>query len=1418
MRVSRTCTEIQEENGEQRTEANPRPLEDFRSVPAYVLLGDPGAGKTTAFEMEREALGENACKIDARDFRTFDPQNRPEWRGKTLFIDGLDEVRAGSSDARTPFDEIRARLDALDKPRFRLSCREADWLGANDRDRLKTVSPDSTVTVLRLDPLTTCDVEKILSARSDIPDAGSFIALAEEKDVAGFLENPQTLKLLAEVVVEGGKWPESRKELFEEACARMIREHNKEHQGAKALKNPPDPADLLDAAGRLCAVQLISGAAGWTLHGEGNEAYPELDKCQGYSLEVLRSALDTKLFKAVSDDNRFTPIHRHIAEFLAAWHLADIIENGLSADRVKALIIGKDGIVVTGMRGLSVWLAVLCQGLRLKLIEQDPIGIGLYGNIREFFLEEKRALLTALNREAFRPGSSVWRWAAAFRPLAAPELESEFRKILTSSSRDEEHQRVVGFVLRVLREGDSLPMLSEIFLTVARDDTWWPVINTHSLDAFIQNCRDSEDETNKLKALLADIQDGGVSDPDNQLLGALLTRLYPRHLSPSKMWDYFSEIGDPPINGRYYRFWQIHLIDTNRSSDEQVAELLDDLSGRLAEWRLSLELGNRKLYGLPINLLSRGLKTHGDRLDTKRLYDWLDVGLVVDRGSGGSGQEAWSEVRLWLEQRPDVQKAIIMEGLQRCSASDSDFGFDICASGVEKYLYGASPPSDYGLWCLEQAVAIVDSKPRVAEYLLGTAVRAFESQRGSEGLSREVLQQQTEKHEILYPIMERLLQPSPPPPDTFKLKARIREEQEQFMLDRFRSNEAVLRENRVAPDLLYEIARKYFSGFANSSGLEFAGERLAIVEQAGSNGGVQAVEQWLYGNQGLADAALQGLRGVIAREDVPDVQEVLDLEIKRRMHYLGLPFLAALEEIKSMATEDDASQWDDDRIRKAVAFYYCYGNYLHMPSGHGYCPQWYRRLLVKRPEIVAEVLAQYGRCVFQVGDDYVDPIADKFRRLELDSDHAQVAKHASLSLLRAFPILRSPEDQSHLSSLNHLFWAAIKHADRTLLQELIESKRSLTSISAAQRVRWLVAGAMVWPGKYTDLLKDFVQEDQENRVRYLKAFFGSRVYQGASERGAWHTPAFAGRELFPFDASKIPLWELLIRLIGSVVGPDWWGDHASDLVRMLIEDLVICPEDSASDALENLLADPALERWGDTLKQAQDTQQRVRRDADYRHPDIEQVCQTLGDGPPANPADLAAHLVDRLDEIARKIRGGSTSDWRQYWNVDSYNRPLRQVPREAHHSHDSPPCQKPEDGCRDNLLSDLQEKLKPLRIDAQPEGPYANDKRADIRVFYAGFNVPVEIKKNSHPKLWSAIRNQLIAKYTIDPDTDGYGIYLVFWFGEKYTRTPSSSDGYPANAEEMKKWLEDSLSPDEARKISVCVIDVSIPEGKSAGK
>ena len=192
--VARTCSPVQFGSDEHVETGDSQSLIVFRDKPAYVLLGDPGTGKTTAFEQECLALGNEAHFVTARDFLTFDVDLHPEWREKVLFIDGLDEVRAGTSDARDSLDAIRRRLDRLGKPFFRLSCRAADLLGNNDVVKLSSVVRDGTEpTVLLLDSLCDADVEEILRAFPYVGYVGeprAFIAAARERGMEDILRNP----------------------------------------------------------------------------------------------------------------------------------------------------------------------------------------------------------------------------------------------------------------------------------------------------------------------------------------------------------------------------------------------------------------------------------------------------------------------------------------------------------------------------------------------------------------------------------------------------------------------------------------------------------------------------------------------------------------------------------------------------------------------------------------------------------------------------------------------------------------------------------------------------------------------------------------------------------------------------------------------------------------------------------------------------------------------------------------------------------------------------------------------------------------------------------------------------------------------------------------------------------------------------
>ena len=1373
--VPRTCTEIPHD--ERGREATSRPLDALRAEPTYVLLGDPGSGKTTAFERECEAC-DAGLLVPARDFLTFEPTSHPEWRGKTLFIDGLDEVRAGTSDARVPLDAIRRNLDSLGRPRFRLSCREADWLGTNDRSKMAAVARDGSLTVLRLDPLTDSDVGTILDAHPRVDDGRGFIREAREKRVDGFLTNPQSLNMLADVV-GGGNWPENRLELFEQACRRMAREHNDEHlAAARSPDGAPVPTggllleDLLDAAGRLCAVQLIAGAAGYALTpSRESRDFPAFDRCEGEwdsdrashrgsagPSALLRAALATKLFRAGSN-GRFGPVHRHIAEFLAARYLAGLIggrESGCSLPprRVLALITGGDGIVVTQLRGLSAWLAAQCPDARRYLVERDPIGVGLYGDVSRFSTEENRALLASLQIQASRlfPASQM---ADAFSALVTSVMEPAFEQILTSATL-REHQSFAWFVLHILAHGSRLSSLSWTLLEIVGDDTWLPDVNTAALDAFIHNCQNERGRTTELKKLLGDVHAGRVPDPDDDLLGTLLTELYPSELSPSDAWVYLSEPSNRMRFGRYYLFWRTLA---ERSSDSHVAEHLDALVVRLEAAGPALQ--NPGWRDLPARLLARGLEAHGEGIETKRLYDWLGVGLISPTHAYPKEGNGPRSIRSWLEHHPEIQKSVFAEGLQR--AAPGPDRIPILPHDVWPRLYGSTLPADFGLWCLHQAVAVASHRWLV-ECFLGRSVAALRDQKGNAGLSVDVVIEHTRAHPVLADVFAQLSAPCRVDDADSSHREHMRRwrrageeerRQHETWIAHVRSREGALRANRSAPPLLHEIAAAYLG---------------RQPEAEGENPRVR-LEKLFLDDERLVEAALVALRDAVSRSDVPAVDEIIGLREKDREHYLALPFMAGLTELERTA-EDVSRHLDERQMRIALAFRYCDFSQDE--------PAWYRQLLAFDPEMVADVLIRCATSALRCGRVYVSGLHELAR----SDDHANVARVASLRILRSFPVRCTAKQ---LVDLNYLLWSALRHSDRDSFAKLIDRKLSRTSMNLVQRVRWMAAGFVLSPETRAERVIVFT-ENSERRIREMAAFLG--------------------------DSHDAPVWidrlgttglQVLVRLMGASFGPYSRPSgeatrvtpamEASDHVRRMIQRLAESPNDDACAALAALASEDSLVQWRDELVHARDRQRVIHRDAAYRHPEIGQVCRTLNDGPPANAGDLAALVRDRLNEIGVRIGTGNDNGWRPYWNEREHRRPLEP---------------KHEDSCRDALLRDLRSRL-PGQVDAQPEGRYANDTRADIRVACSDSHVPVEIKRHYHRQLWSAIRDQLIGQYTSDPATGGYGVYLVLWFGETDApRIPPPPSGLrPDGPDTLQARLEQLLTPDEKRRISVCVMDVS---------
>ena len=1364
--VERTCTVVRGREEEDGGGSESHPLESFRQKQAYVLLGGPGAGKTKAFE--REAKEEEGHYITADNFLTLDPE--PEWNNKTLYIDGLDEARASATDGHTPFNGIRRKLQRLGRPRFRLSCRHADWFGGHDGKRLEVVAPDGEVLVLRLDPLSDQGILDVLDKSLSHEDPKGFVAAARETGVDSLLRNPLNLEMLARAVADD-EWPRTRAETFDMACQELVSEENPGHQ--IAWSGTASTAALLDAAGNLCAVLLLAGKTGVTIPGTAPDAnHPRLDQVRGGDQQLLRRAVGTNLFDSPSE-GRLVFAHRQVAEFLAARYLAELIADGLPVRRALALTTGFDGGVLSELRGLAAWLAAHSREARTEIIERDPLGMILYGDVFGFTTSDKRQVLKCLQAETVRNPWLVGdtNLDSPMGYLAGPDLEDDFRQALADPARDDAHQSFVLLVVQAIRSGPSSPTLAEPLMAIVRDDSRPMDSRCTALEAYVRATQGDPQVAAALRALLNEVYAGVVATQNDDLLGTLLMELYPDNLTVRELVGYLREPARRNPSIRYQVFWTHRLIE--KSTNQKMVQLLDLL--RVPMERVRTESGvwprHIDLITRPPVLLLRHLLGHSpESIPREQLLHWLDfagwLGQELEFSYGGVIGDA-QFFRDWISDRPDIQKAIVENGVIRCREGDRDFL--VCMRYAKRSLFGTTPPNDYGTWCADQALSAANDT--VAHWFVWESAAFVYNAKGPGPRQREAIARKLRDDARLARLFDDRLEFLEEPsglqegthrtPQAHPIPKHGRFDQ---LMGWVKENESALHENECRPDLLHRLAVAYFNGFSNVRG-DTPLERL----------------QYLLGpNDDLLDAALAGLRGAICRPDLPTWTEISKLAAEGRTHYLAYPFMVGLEEL-AVAAETSDSQLNESQTRLALAIHFALPRMRHADDSKR-PPRWLRSCVTREPDTVAEVWAHCARAQLGRGER---SLADT-HRLDREPEYAQLAQAASVPLLNAFPV-RCGAGQ--LPILGSLLGAAMAHGDRTQFLELIEAKLAYKSMNSGQRVYWLTAGMFVQPEVYGDRLESYVS----GKVRRIQ-----RLVEMTHGHAVAHTLR---------DRRGATVLEKLIRLIGPyTIAPPGTGEvysvtwpiQADRTLHSYIDRLAEDTSDAASNALESLAKDDRLRNRRSELLDRLHRQKSIRREATFAHPSLERVAEVLDNGPPANVADLWALTVDFLRQLSREIRDGATSDWRQYWNVDQYNKAQRP---------------KPENACRDALLSDLRTALAPLSIDAVAEGTYADDKRSDIRLSVPPHNVPIEIKRSCHRELWSAIQTQLIAKYTRDPGTDGYGIYLVFWFGDAEGCRPTPRSGpKPKSVAELEKALLDTLSDHERRKISVCVIDVSKPD------
>ncbi|MGZ5028265.1 MAG: hypothetical protein ACXV9T_13870, partial [Methylobacter sp.] len=292
---------------------------------------------------------------------------------------------------------------------------------------------------------------------------------------------------------------------------------------------------------------------------------------------------------------------------------------------------------------------------------------------------------------------------------------------------------------------------------------------------------------------------------------------------------------------------------------------------------------------------------------------------------------------------------------------------------------------------------------------------------------------------------------------------------------------------------------------------------------------------------------------------------------------------------------------------------------------------------------------------------------------------------------------------------------------------------------------------------------------------------------------------------------SVAQFDFAIRLVGkrfpNAEHPNagWSGEqnswNAADFVKKRINQLSTQIDNESVRTLIALINEPTLASYRDYLKYMAANQAALRRKQLFVQPDWQQTIDALSNGKPAHMADLHALTIEYIKDINALIRNGNTDIFKSFWNEDSNGKIIDP---------------KPEESGRDRLIDLLRPKFIPLGINVEPEGHMAIDKRADIVLFNsAKQKLPIEVKRDYHRDLWTACENQLDRLYTREPQADGYGIYLVFWFGDKRTRSmpkPPNSLTEPNSPEELENALQSLIRDEDKNRLEVVVIDVTRPE------
>jgi hypothetical protein len=261
--------------------------------------------------------------------------------------------------------------------------------------------------------------------------------------------------------------------------------------------------------------------------------------------------------------------------------------------------------------------------------------------------------------------------------------------------------------------------------------------------------------------------------------------------------------------------------------------------------------------------------------------------------------------------------------------------------------------------------------------------------------------------------------------------------------------------------------------------------------------------------------------------------------------------------------------------------------------------------------------------------------------------------------------------------------------------------------------------------------------------------------------------------------------------------PNHWGTESpkgENAYRFLTQVIWSFDSDDPDDAipiLNRLITNPRFVDLHNDLKSIRYNQVKKKALKDFEPPTPQEIVNLLDHDTVVTVEVLRQLAIQELQNLQNSIDGGEFNSADRFYEKGERLDEVRST---------------------EIIAERLNLRLEPKGISVTPEHQLKGTTRSDFTLtkMIGGKRrlLVTEVKGQWHVELYTAAATQLHERYSIHPDAEQQGIFLVIWFGPDEKVAGRKGHGI-GNAQELKNRIETYLPQELTGLIDVFVLDVS---------